>query len=240
MSSAAHQPLSGAYLLQGVRRALSLAGLILCLASFGFGAFARDLGFTLWQTAVLAGLVWALPSAVIFASAAAAGATLWAAGIAVAISAVRLLPMTVAILPQMRAERARHVWFWLASHFVAVTGYVEALLAFPRIAPERRLSFFLGLVLTLNVTATLAAVAGHIAASRLPAPVAMALAFITPIYFALSIVSASRTLTDRAALALGLALGPVAHWLEPELDLLWAGLIGGTAAFLIGRLGAAR
>jgi predicted branched-subunit amino acid permease len=240
MSAPAHQPLSGAYVLAGARRALSLAGLILAFATFGFGAFARDLGFSLWQVVVLCGGVWALPSAVVFASATASGASLWAAGLAVALSAVRLVPMAVTLLPQMRAERVRPVWLWLAAHYVAVTGYVEALLAFPRVPPERRVSFFLGLGTTLMVCATLAGVAGYVAASRLPPPVAMALAFITPIYFALSIFSAAQTATDRAALAFGLVLGPVAHRVEPELDLLWAGLIGGTAAFLIGRRAARR
>lgn len=222
------------WVVRGWRAAHSFAGLILCLAFVGFGAFARDAGFTFWQVVGMGPLVWALPSCVVFVAAMTAGASLPAAAFAVALSAVRLLPMTVAIVPQMAAERVRRIWFYVAAHFIAVTGYVEAILRLPHVPADVRLSFFLGLGIGLMTNATAACALGYLAAGVFPAPVATGLVFVTPVYFLLSLFTAG-ALTERIALALGFALLPLAHWIEPELDLLWAGLIAGTVAHVIGR-----
>lgn len=220
----------------GARQGISFPLIVLSTTFFGFGAFARDLGFPLWQVGMLSAAVWAMPSSVVFVVAVSGGASLFAAALAVTLSAVRLLPMTVALMPHMAAARARRGWFYLASHFVAVTGYVEALVRFPRVPPEHRLAFFLGLGTSLMTVASSAAVLGYLVAAALPPLLAGGLLFVTPIYFLLSMVAAATSWPERSAVAFGFALGPIAHRLEPELDLLWAGLIGGTAAYGVHRL----
>ena len=50
-------------------------------------------------------LVWAAPAQVILISALGAGAPPFEAGLAVTLSAIRLLPMVVALLPLLRGER---------------------------------------------------------------------------------------------------------------------------------------
>jgi predicted branched-subunit amino acid permease len=230
------EPLSPRWYVTGLRQGISFPLLVLSTTFFGFGAFARDLGFTLWQVAMLSAAVWAMPSSVVFVVAVSGGASLVGAAIAVALSAVRLLPMTIALMPQMAAARVHRAWFYIASHFVAVTGYVEALVRFPRVPPDQRLAFFLGLGTSLMTIASSAAVLGYFVAGALPPLVAAGLLFVTPLYFLLSMIGAATTLSERSAIVIGFALGPIAHRLEPEFDLLWAGLIGGTAGYAVHRL----
>jgi predicted branched-subunit amino acid permease len=210
--------------------------LILSLAFVGFGAFARDVGFPLWQVMAMALTTWALPSMVVFVVATSQGATLAAAALAVTLSAVRLLPMTVATVPWFRAEPARRIWLYVASHFIAITIYVEAALRLPAVPEERRLSFFLGLGLGLMTIASSAGAIGYLVAGALPAPVLTGLLFLTPAYFLLSMLTAAVNLTERAALGLGLVLGPLFALVDKELALLWAGLGAGTLAWLAGRI----
>ncbi len=62
-------------------------------------------------------------------------------------------------------------------------------------------------------------------------PIAAGLVMLTPVYFMFSMYQASRTGGDRAALLLGLILGPLFYYLFPGADLLLTGIVGGTVAF---------
>jgi predicted branched-subunit amino acid permease len=230
------QPLSGLWFAKGLRASLCFSVLILALVFVAFGAFARDLGFPLWQVVLIGLSTWAMPSMVIFVATVGQGGTLAAAAIGVALSAVRLLPMTIALVPHLNTEKARRIWFYVASHFIAITAYVEAILRLPKIPPERRLSFFLGLGLGLILLASGGGVIGYVAGGAVPKPLAAGLLMLMPLFFLLSMTAAATSISDRAALVTGFALGPIAHLVEPQLDLLWAGLIGGSVGFAVHRL----
>ena len=62
-----------------------------------------------------------------------------------------------------------------------------------------------------------------------------ALTLLTPLYFTVSLWRAARLSTDRLALVFGVLLWPLCHWLEPNFELVWTGITGGTLAFLVGR-----
>ena len=53
--------------------------------------------------------------------------------------------------------------------------------------------------------------------------------------FLSSAVRNSRLLSDRIALAVGLFLTPLLAWFGVGLDLMWTGVVGGTAAYAIHR-----
>ena len=46
----------------------------------------------------------------------------------------------------------------------------------------------------------------------------------------------SRVLADRLALGLGLAVGPLLAYAHVGLDLMWTGIIAGSAAYVVHRL----
>ena len=59
--------------------------------------------------------------------------------------------------------------------------------------------------------------------------------FLTPIYFLTSLWATARDHVVKIAMVTGLLLGPIFHLLAPDFDLLLAGIVGGVAAFFIGR-----
>ncbi|HXL68006.1 MAG TPA: branched-chain amino acid ABC transporter permease, partial [Xanthobacteraceae bacterium] len=70
----------------------------------------------------------------------------------------------------------------------------------------------------------------------LPHALATGLLFLTPISFLLALTRNARDLVDDLSLAFGLALAPVMALYAGTLDLLWTGLVGGTAAYAAHRI----
>lgn len=183
------------------------------------------------QAAFMTGSVWALPSMVVLVGAIVSGAALPAALLAVTLSAIRLMPMVMALVPEMRAERTRQWVLYLLAHFVAVTSWVLAMERLRHIPRDMRTTFYTGLGGTL-VTANIIVVAAvYAVADALPSTVSAALLMLTPMYFLTSLWGSARERVGHVAMILGLILGPVFHVLLPQFDLLAAGLIGGTAAY---------
>ena len=221
--------------LRGLRIAGAAPGLVLLATSLGFGALARDLGFTLGHVVFIAASVYALPAQVLLIDQLARGATVAAVAFAVSLTAIRLLPMTVALMPYLRdgaAPRPIHV---LAVHFVAVTGWIEGNRRLPPLVEHLRLPHFLGIGSATVFCTVTGAAAGYLVAGSLPPALAAALLFMTPIYFLLSMMLGARTSADWLAIAFGAALGPSLFVLLPGPDLFLTGLIGGTLAWAIGR-----
>lgn len=223
--------------LLGARRAAGVPGMVLFASFIGFGAFARAAGLDLWQTVYMTVTVFALPGQVVLVDQIEGGATLLAATVAVTITAVRLLPMTVAILPVLRG-RDTPVWQQaLMSHFVAATVWIESMRRIPEFDRSERVPYFLGLAGVLWPLCTVATALGHVVAGEVPTDISAALLLLTPFYFLLSLITAIRERMDAAAVIGGLALGPVFFLYAPGLDLLWTGLVGGTIAWAVGRAG---
>ena len=101
--------------------------------------------------------------------------------------------------------------------------------------PER-VAFANGIGACFTATSVVATILGHILAAVLPAALVAGLLFLTPISFLASVTRNSRLLSDRIAFITGLVLGPLLVFYNVGADLLWTGLLGGTAAYLIHRL----
>lgn len=219
------------WFLRGIRAAISIPGFILAAAFVGFASLAKEAGFTVAQTVFMTGIVWALPAKVVLVGAVLSGSALPAAAIAVALSSIRLMPMVVALVPEMRTVHTRKWVLYLLSHFVAVTSWVIALERFPGVPRKMRTSFYAGLGSTL-VLGNMGVVAiVFLIAERLPPAVSAALFMLTPMYFLTSLWGSARERAGHVAMVLGLGLGPLFHILVPEFDLLAAGILGGAAAY---------
>ena len=79
-----------------------------------------------------------------------------------------------------------------------------------------------------------------LAIAGLPAVLAAALLFITPLSFMISVLRNSREIFEKLAFVLGLVIGPVLAYQAVELDLMWTGIIGGLLAYGFDRLRRAR
>ena len=231
------QPSPAAVFFAGVKSAiLSVFFLVLAGTYIGIGALAHDYGFSSWWLALSSILVWAAPAQVILVSALGTGATPVEVAIAVGLSAIRLLPMVVALLPLLRGPKTRLRDLLLPTHFTSVSMWVESLRLLPGMSRERRVAFCNGLSVAYQGTAVIFGFIGYYLAAGVPPMFAGALLFLTPMSFLVSTARNARHLVDRLALALGLAVGPLlAHW-QVGLDLMWTGVISGSLAYGVHRL----
>ncbi|MEO0619022.1 MAG: AzlC family ABC transporter permease [Pseudomonadota bacterium] len=223
-------------LLQGLRATPLTPGIILFCAMIGFGAFARDAGFSLMQSLFITASIFQLPGQVALVDQTGRGAAGLAIAFAVLLTAIRLLPMTVVLMPYLRGAPLPRLAEYAAAHFVAITAWVEALRRLPALPQHVRLPFFLGFALLLCSATLVATAAGYLLAGALPPRLAAVLLFLTPIYFILSLIAAAASRADRLAIPIGAALGPLLFLAVPGLDLLATGVIGGTFAFALGEL----
>ena len=225
-----------AWCLRGVRAAISVPALILASAFVGFAGLAKDGGFSLAEAVFMVAVVWALPAKVVLIGAILSGSSVFAAAFAVALSSVRLMPMVVALVPEMRAPRTPKWVLYGLSHFVAVTSWVLAMERLKDIPREMRTAYYAGLGSTLILLNIAVVITVYLVADSLPPGVSAALLLLTPVYFLTSLWGSARERAGHVAMVLGLGLGPAFHVLLPGFDLLAAGLIGGAAAYAFHRL----
>jgi predicted branched-subunit amino acid permease len=227
---------TGAAFAYGVASAFtSVLALVLFGTFVGIGAFAHDSGYTLAWVLASTLLVWAGPAQVILISTAHAGATLLESALAVTLSAIRLLPMVVSVLPMLRTPRTRLHHLALPAHLVAVTVWVESFRLLPRVPRERRIAFVNGLGGGLVLLSSAATAIGYGLAASLPPLLAAAILALTPLTFLLSTARNAQRLVDKLALALGLALYPLVSLLHTGVDILICGVTAGTIAYGVHR-----
>ena len=151
------------------------------------------------------------------------------------LAAVRLFPMVAATMPTLRGSKRRRVLEVLAAHFVAVTTWIEGTRRLPAVAPDLRLAHHLGIGAAVCVMMVLGSVTGFL----LPVGMPRGRQRCPHIHHAALFHHVARDFIagrgrDMAAIVLGCGLAPLLYLIVPGFDLLGAGLIGGTLAYLWG------
>ena len=224
------------WFLRGVRAAFTVPLLILLSAFVGFAGLARESGLTLEHTLFMTAVIWALPAKVVLIGAIMGGTSLPATAFAVALTSVRLMPMVVSLVPELRAERTRPFVLYLLSHFVAVTSWVLAMEHLRTVPRPMRTSWYCGMGVAMLVVTSAVLALVYILAGSLSPTMSALLLLLTPLYFLTSLWGSARESASHFAMVAGMVLGPVFHVLTPGFDLLAAGALGGTAAYLAYRL----
>lgn len=228
------------WVLKGASHLAAPPAVILLFAQVGFAALSREAGFSLGQTVFMTLAVWALPSQVVFVGVVAAGSALPGVALAVALSAVRFLPMVMAWTPVVRQPTTPRWQLLALSWFVAVTAWVFAMARLPEVPRAARMPFFAGFGAGLTVLSIPVVALAYVGFGAIPPWAAAALVLLTPIYFLLALWGAARIPVDRMALAAGLVVGPAFSILAPAVDLIASGLVGGTLAYAASRVLARR
>jgi predicted branched-subunit amino acid permease len=159
---------------------------VLFATYIGIGALAHDTHFSLGWVLASTALVWAGPAQIILISTLGSGATIVQAAIAVTVSAIRLFPMVVSVLPMMRMPDTKRRHLVLATHFIAVTMWVECSRLLPQVPRERRIAFTHGLGIGLFSACLVATAIGYALAANLPQLFGAAILLLTPLAFLLS------------------------------------------------------
>jgi predicted branched-subunit amino acid permease len=218
----------------GIRSVTSTVLTLVLFATYlGIGALAHDTRFSLGWVLASTVLVWAGPAQIILISTLGSGATILQAAIAVSVSAVRLFPMVVSVLPMIRSPATKRWQLLLATHFIAVTLWVECFRLLPLVPRERRIAFTHGLGFGLLSVCLVATTLGYGLAANLPQLFGAAILLLTPLAFLLSTARNCRQLADAMALVLGLSLFPLAAKLHTGVDILISGVSAGTIAYAV-------
>ncbi len=217
----------------GIRDAMGAPVLVLFAGMVGFGAMGRTHGFDAWMTGLTSLLMFALPGQVVMLEMFISGSSLLAIGFAVTLTSTRFVTMVVTLFPQLhRRDRNPLLYLWV--HMLAMTAWAVSMREFPRMRPQHRLNYFIGLALPCWLISPLGTVLGYYVAGWVPTPVTLALVFINPLFFLLTFTDV-KAWGNRFAIGLGCLLGPVFFMLDADSSLLLTGLVGGTAAYLIDR-----
>jgi predicted branched-subunit amino acid permease len=227
--------------LHGARRAgawaaLGTPALVLGSSYVGFGAFAREAGLGLLQSMGSTVTGWALPGQIALVEIFALGGSLIAAAIAVGLANARLLPMVVVLLPILRqgdAGRKPRFIHYVAAHFIAFTGWANAMQRCPDMPPPQRLPYYFGFTLVLWLTTIAATGLGFFLVGVLPLAVTLGLVFLNPLYFMLLFIGDLARKDRGVALIIGAITGPILHHVSPDWGLLVTGVVGGSIAFMI-------
>lgn len=236
-----YTPLSAAaWFRRGLRASVGLPAVILAATFIGIGSVCADYGMPLaW--AVLATLfIWAGPAVLILVGGLGTGGSWLAIGLSVGLSSVRLLPMVVSLLPYLRLKGRHPLIAMACAHMVAISIWVEGLRLLPHVDGEGRVPFFLGLGSGLLASATVNVAVGYGLAGIIPHAFAAGLLFLTPIFFLLSLFTTARALSDQLSIGVGFFGLLVASLAGDGLELLYAGMGGGTLAYGLARLKRAR
>lgn len=231
------RPAEPAYLwfLRGMRGIFSLPSLILMTSFVGFSAFALESGVPRGEAVFMTLAIWALPAKMILIGAMASGAGLATCFLVVTLSSIRMMPMVASIVPEMRTAKTPTWVLLFVSHFVAITAWVFATQNLSKVPREARVAWFAGFGMTLTlVNAAIVGVCYGLVAA-FPPLVAGVLFFLTPVYFISSIWASARHTVVKVAFVIGVIAGPLFAVIEPEFDILYAGVGGGTLAYLIDR-----
>ncbi len=223
------------FFFEGTRTSFSPAGMILFITFFAYGALVSGSNLPLEVAIGLTIFVFAIPGQVVLVDEIARGSSLITAAIVTTFTAIRLLPLTVSMLPVVRNETTPKWMEVVICHFVAVTVWTQSMVVLPTLPREQRASHCLGFCCGLMVLVTIGTCLGFYAAHILPKNIAAATLMVTPIYFFLSLFNTAKVRVEQLAFAFGTIIAIPLIFMVPNFSLIGSGLIGGTLAYLIGR-----
>ena len=223
------------YFRKGATNILSIPATVLLSAFIGYGGITREAGLDLGPAAFSVPAIWALPSHLIMVAGIASGASILTIIVGTTLASMRMLPMTMALVPEIRTPRSRTWHLLLACTLVALTAWVHTLNVARTLPVRARLPYYVGFVTTLAACATLVTVVTYLIAGTLPPLLGAGLYFLTPLYFSVSIWATCRRRVEYLAAIIGFFSAPVIAMVWPSLTVLIAGVGGGLLAYLFHR-----
>jgi predicted branched-subunit amino acid permease len=223
---------AGAVALSGFRAAAGLPTVTIFFSLVGIGGLVRDIGYPMMAGVLSTILMWAGPAQVLLFGSLAAGISLPVIALAVGLSSLRFLPMTMSIMPLVNRP-PRPLWqLLLAAHLIAITNWVEGLRRLPALPENERYPFYLGFGSAVMLSGAVATGTGYYLIAALPGVLGAAVLFTTPMFFTASVLAPIRTWPDALPVLVAALLAPLAPMLVGnDYALLLVGLGGGTLAY---------
>ena len=200
------------------------------------GALLKNLGFNIQESIFSTMLTYALPGSLVMAESLLVGASLLNIFLAVWFVNARLYPMAVSLFPLMMHKNQPKWKYYFSCHFIAVSAWLIMKSNYKSIPKEQRIDYWIGIGSATWSVAVLGTFLGFYFSEFLNKEIMMGLAILNPIYFLCMMVGASKTIQITLSVLLGSILGPIFYFFSLEWSILLGGVVGGTAAYLIGEI----
>ena len=209
-------------------------GIALAASFIAIGALLKNIGFTIEESIFSSFLIYALPGSLVLAESTIIGASLINIFLAVWLVNARLYPMTVSMMPLIMVKNQPRWKYYLSCHFVAVSSWLILKSNYKKIDKKYRIDYWLGIGTATWLIGIFSTTFGYLSADYLNKDMLIGLAIVNPVYFFCMMIGAMKNLSISFAVVGGTILGPVIYLVSAEWALLFAGLIAGTIAFLLG------
>lgn len=223
-------------IISGMKSAFAPPGMILMITFFAFGAMVRALEFPLAVGIGLTMSTFAIPSQIVLLDEISRGTAVLTTMIAVTLTAVRLFPMTMSLMPILRNPSTPRWQQYALSHFNAVSVWVQSMFSLPSLEREDRVPFYIAHCLTIMSLTVTTTIAGFYIAQSLPPLYLAAALIITPLYFFLSLFRTAARKAEKYAFLFGTTLAIPMMIQIPDYALILAGVVGGAMAYFLDRL----
>lgn len=228
-------------LLSGLTDGIGVPGLALMGTMTGFGAIAREAGFSIFQTIASTLTIWGMPGQVAMASLYAGGSSLLVIFTAVALANMRMMLMSISGADMMGLNKPDTSFFkrLLYIQFLAISGWAQISYKQAEYDQAELRRYYIGFTGMLFLLAMVGTITGFLLDDFVPASIKPLIIFITPIYILLLLVNAKDSV-NRLAGACGGVSCPLLYPIFSDWAIFVAGFGGAACAvlyyYLTGRL----
>lgn len=215
----------------GVKSGLLGPAPVLAAGMLGFGAMSHGAGFDSLFAVLISFFVFALPGQVVFVEMVTLGASASAIAFAVAITSTRFLTMTLTLFAQV-PKQLNEPPRLLTVHLLAMSAWTYCMLEFPKMKPELRHGYFIGIGMICWLIAVPATYIGFWLSDTVPVWAIYAMLFVNPLFFLMSFTEVA-VRVNQIAICVGGLSGLVIFQIYPENALLICGGIFGSCVYLI-------
>jgi hypothetical protein len=201
----------------------------------GFGTLAAEASVPILHALILMLGLWSMPGLIAFVDLYNSGIGIFALVIATGIANVRVLPVTIATIPEIRtSQRVTPAHFFYAQ-VNSVNAYLALLNAKQKLEGRRLLTqYFVGFSMGTLFLGSAGLIVGMTVAGSVSPEVLRVLIFATPLYILL-LAASSRRGSILLSIAAGGLVIPYAQTLSADWGVVIGGVIAGTAAFFVAR-----
>ena len=202
---------------------------------FTFGAFLKSSNFSMLESFLSTFFAFALPGQFVMADMLIAGGNLLNVFFAVLLTNLRLLPMTINMMPILENKKIKRWKYYLICHLIAVTAWINMLTVYKNINKEKRFQYFFGLGCCLWITSIICTVFGFVCSNFVNEKILIGLVFFNPMYFLVMTLSNITSKKLVITIILSIILGPLLYNFNSNWGILFAGFLSGTIGFLLFR-----
>lgn len=212
-------------------------GWTLFLIYFAFGSTLKSIGFDPLQSVFSTMFIYALPGQIVMANGVATSSSLLSISFITLLINIRLMPMAISIAPLLKKDNPSPLDYYLSAHFITVSGWINFIDNRFSLHSKDALHYFIYTGIIFWCFSLVGTLAGFYVVEHIPNEIFLSLLLIIPLFF-LCVVAKHGFKDIYIAIAVygGCALYIPFTFLSQEFALAYAGISGGTLAFLIRRL----